>query len=101
MTIFILAGAIIMGFLVAGLFFLRFWWRTSDRLFLMFAFAFWLLALNHAVVAFGNVPREELSWVYLLRLAAFSLIILAIVLKNIETRRRPAAEQEAAKLPKS
>jgi len=94
MTIAILAGAIIMGFLVAGLFFLRFWSRTKDRLFLMFALAFWLLALNHAIVAFGDVPREELSWVYLLRLGAFSLIILAIVLKNIESRRGPSASQD-------
>lgn len=86
-TIAILAGAIIMGFAMSGLFFLRFWWRTNDRLFLMFAFAFWLLALNHAIVAFANVPREELSWIYLLRLAAFSLIILAIVLKNIQSHK--------------
>jgi hypothetical protein len=34
------AGAVTMGFAVAGLFFLRFWRRTTDGLFLAFAAAF-------------------------------------------------------------
>ena len=80
------SGAITMGYLVAGLFFLRFWFRTRDGLFAAFAAAFWLLALNQAVTALSGVPREELSWVYLLRVAAFSLIIVAVVRKNV----RPA-----------
>ncbi|MDF2766050.1 MAG: hypothetical protein K0S81_3044 [Rhodospirillales bacterium] len=82
-----LAGAITMGHLAIGLFFLRFWRRTRDRLFLIFAFAFWLLAANQAAVALSNVPREEQSSIYLLRLAAFTLIILAIVSKNLSRKR--------------
>jgi Family of unknown function (DUF5985) len=78
-----LSGVITMGFLVAGLFFLRFWSRTRERLFAAFAAAFWLLAANHGLVALLRMPREEESWIYLLRLAAFSLIIAAIVLKNV------------------
>jgi hypothetical protein len=81
-----LAGAITMGYLAVGLFFLRFWRRTRDRLFLIFAFAFWLLALNQAAVALSNVPREEQSSIYLLRLAAFTLIILAIASKNLSRK---------------
>ncbi len=77
-----LSGAITMGFLVAGFFFLRFWKRTHDGLFLAFATAFWLLGLGQAMLAFTDIPVEERSWLYLLRLAAFSLIIVSIWRKN-------------------
>lgn len=80
-------GALTMGFAVAGFFFLRFWARTRDSLFIAFALAFWLLALNAGLVILLGQPREELSFVYLLRLAAFLLIIVAILRKNIGTRR--------------
>jgi hypothetical protein len=78
-----IAGVIATGFGVAGLFFLRFWSRTRDGLFAIFACAFWLLAANQTLVALGGIPREEQSWIYLLRLAAFVLIIVGIVAKNM------------------
>jgi hypothetical protein len=77
-----LSGLITMGYLVAGLFFLRFWRRTGDSLFLAFALAFWLLGLTQALLALANVPIEERSWLYLIRLAAFSLILFSIWSKN-------------------
>jgi hypothetical protein len=77
-----LSGAITMGFLVAGFFFLRFWKRTNDSLFLAFAAAFWLLGFGQALLAFTEIPVEERSWLYLLRLAAFSLILVSIWRKN-------------------
>jgi uncharacterized membrane protein HdeD (DUF308 family) len=83
-----LSGALTAGYLVVGLLFLRFWQRTRDRLFVMFAIAFWLLATNQAVIAIGAIDREDASWVYLLRAAAFSLIIIAILAKNLPARRR-------------
>jgi hypothetical protein len=82
MLVSFLSGAIVMGFLVAGLFFLRFWKRTGDELFAAFALAFWLLGLTQALLAFSSVPVEERSWLYLLRLAAFVVILLAIWRKN-------------------
>ena len=82
------AGAISMGFAIAGVFFLRFWRRTRDVLFLVFSAAFWLLAANHAIVALSGTPREEQSPLFLLRLAAFVLIIGAILWKNLEGGRR-------------
>lgn len=82
----VLSGAIVMGYLVAALFFLRLWRRVHDRLFLIFGGAFGLMALHQAILAISQIPREEYSWVYVLRLAAFSLIILAILLKNTEGR---------------
>jgi hypothetical protein len=81
-------GIITMGYVVAGLFFAKFWRRSRDPLFAIFAVAFWLLALNQAIVAVIDVPREEQSWAYLLRLAAFILIIVAIVYKNAASRSR-------------
>ena len=77
-----LSGAIVMGSLIAGLFFLRFWRKTRDGLFAAFALAFWLLGLTQALLAFSSVPVEERSWLYLLRLAAFSIILVAIWRKN-------------------
>jgi hypothetical protein len=82
------AGLITMGFLVAALFFFRFWRRTGDRLFVTFGWAFLLFALNQALVALSGLPREEASWFYLLRLAGFGLIIYAIAAKNTRAPRR-------------
>lgn len=81
-----LSGAITMGHVIGGLFFFRFWARTRDRLFLSFAAAFWLMALNQALLTLSGDPREEQSWIYLIRLAAFILIIIAILRKNIKPR---------------
>ena len=77
-----ISGAVAAGFFVSGLFFLRFWRRTRDALFISFALAFWLLGLGQALVALTDIPVEERSWIYLIRLAAFSLILLAIFRKN-------------------
>jgi hypothetical protein len=77
-----LSGAITMGFVVAGFFFLRFWKRTRDSLFLAFAAAFWLLGLAQALLTFTDIPVEERSWLFLVRLAAFSLILVSIWRKN-------------------
>lgn len=76
------SGMVTMGFLLAGLFFLKFFVQSRDRLFLAFATAFWLLAINQTLVTVAGVPGDEVSWLYLLRLAAFTLIAVAIVRKN-------------------
>ena len=83
MTLFdFLSGAITLAFLVAALFVLRFWRRTSDGLFLAFAIAFALLGFGQAVQALANIPQEERSYIFLIRLAAFTIILAAIVRKN-------------------
>lgn len=79
---YLLSGLIIAGQLVAALFFLKFWHRSGDTLFAIFAAAFLLLAVGQALLALTDVPVEERSWIYLLRLAAFVLIIFGIVHKN-------------------
>ena len=82
-----LSGAVAFGFFVCGLFFLRFWRRTRDGLFMAFAIAFALLGLGQSILALGNIPTEERGSVYLLRLAVFALIMFAIVRKNRASRR--------------
>lgn len=77
-----LSGAVTFGFFLAALFLLRFWSRTRDSLFLSFAAAFFLLGLNQGALALADIPVEERSWLYLLRLLAFILILVAIVRKN-------------------
>jgi len=81
-----ISGASTMGFLMAGLFFLRFWRNTADILFLAFAIAFSLLGLAHGILTLGGMPIEERSWIYLLRLAAFLIILGAIAKKNLAAR---------------
>jgi hypothetical protein len=82
------SGLIAMGFLVSGLFFLRYWRVTQDWLFAAFAAAFALLSVNQTLLAFSRVPLEERSSIYLLRLAAFAIIIAAILAKNVSGPRR-------------
>jgi hypothetical protein len=78
------AGLATMGFAIAALFFLKFWRQTGDRLFMTFALAFVLMALNAGLPALLDVPKEEQSPYFLLRLAAFLLLIIAIIGKNLK-----------------
>lgn len=79
----VMGGALAMGYAVAALFFLRFFARTRDTLFLAFAGAFALLALNQLLPVLSGLPGEEQSGFYLLRLAGFLVIIVAILSKNL------------------
>jgi hypothetical protein len=78
-----LSGGITFGFGVASLFFAAFWRRTRDGLFLAFAVAFLLLGLNQALLVLSGIPVEERSPLYLIRLTAFLIIIIAILRKNV------------------
>ncbi|MDP1913280.1 DUF5985 family protein [Brevundimonas sp.] len=78
----LISGAIIMGYAVAALFFLKFWRRTNDTLFLAFAAAFLLMATTPLLTIVMKVPREEQSPFYLLRLLAFLILIVAVVAKS-------------------
>ena len=80
-----LAGAIVMGFAVAALLFLKFWRKTRQGLFLAFAGSFMLLGVTQALLTLAGILIEERSWLYLLRLAAFLLILAALWSQN---RRR-------------
>lgn len=65
-----------------GLFFLRLWRETRDRFFALFGVAFWTLALNWFTLVWAAPASEHRHYFYFIRLAAFLLIIVAILDKN-------------------
>lgn len=71
-----------MGCFGVAVCFLRFWRQTADRLFGMFALAFSLLGINLLLLAVISRTDESRHLIYLIRLAAFVVIILAIIDKN-------------------
>ncbi len=78
-----LSGAIFLGYVVSGFFFWRFYRGSGDRFFSLFAVAFWTLAVERVVIAFvRDAATENVPPVYLLRLAAFLLIAVAVADKN-------------------
>jgi hypothetical protein len=80
-----LYSASAMGSVTAGMFFLRFWRHSRDRLFLIFALAFWALALNWILLVAVPIAAERHHFAYVIRLAAFALLLAGIIDKN---RRR-------------
>jgi peptidoglycan/LPS O-acetylase OafA/YrhL len=83
-----LTGMAAAGSLAVGLFFLRLWRETRDRFFAFFGVAFWVLAFNWLALAWATPSAEHRHYFYLARLAAFLLIIVAILDKNRTTERR-------------
>ena len=77
-----LGGAVAMGFAIAALMFLKFWRRTREGLFLAFSGSFLLLAVTQALLTLSGIPTEERSWLFLLRLLAFLLILAAMWWQN-------------------
>ena len=78
-----LNGAVAFAYLVASVYFLRFWRKTRDRLFLSFAAAFFLLMLNLGIATLLGVDDERTGYSYILRVIGFLLILYAILEKNL------------------
>jgi hypothetical protein len=78
-----LIGATAMAALTAAVFFLRFWTRSRDPLFLLFSIAFGIDAVMRFVLGFSAHSAEDEPFYYLPRLITFGLIIVAIVYKNM------------------
>ncbi len=78
----LLAGAIAMGSIVIALFFLRFWRTTHDRFFLYFALSFLIEGLHRVYTGVAMTTSEDTPLHYLVRLAAYLLILWAIYEKN-------------------
>jgi hypothetical protein len=88
-----LSGGITIGFLAIGYFFLRFWKKTHDSLFAVFAASFWVLAIERVLLLATlsgtdlDAPTHEMRpYVYMIRFFAFMLIIAAFLLKNRRAR---------------
>lgn len=83
----LIAGAILMGSWAIALFFFRFYRQTRDRLFACFGLAFLLFGIERLVLVWTG-DNETHSLVHVIRLAAFFLIVYAIINKNRENQRR-------------
>lgn len=76
-------GAISMGYLIVGCFFLQYWRETRERLFVFFTLGFVVLAVHRTMFAlmFGDAD----AFTFTLRLAGYLLILAGI----IDRRLRP------------
>jgi hypothetical protein len=78
----LLAGAIVALCGVASLYFWHFRRQTGERFFALFVLAFATLGISFLFQAGGDHASEFRPHVFLIRLAAFLLIIAAIVENN-------------------
>lgn len=79
------SGAMAVAAIVIGFFFTQFYKKLEDRFFLLFAVSFYILALERVVLLFYQAKNETQPAIYLIRLLAFIIIIVAIVDKNRKT----------------
>lgn len=84
----LMAGAIAMASLTIALFFLRFWRSSGDRFFLYFALSFAIEGLHRVYAVMRDSGGEDSPLHYLIRLAAYGLILWAILEKNLPRRKR-------------
>jgi hypothetical protein len=78
-----LSGMITSGFLIAALFFFRFWRRTSDSLFVIFGISFLLFAIGQSISVSFDFLQDDKTLVYVVRLIGFALLLVAIARKNL------------------
>ncbi|HEX5425633.1 MAG TPA: DUF5985 family protein [Candidatus Acidoferrales bacterium] len=90
-----LLGVIAITSLTAGLFFLKFWRRTHDSLFLAFSVAFFIEGVNRTAVLNAKHPNEGSPWIYTVRLIAFLIILGGILHKNYGSERSRHQANEA------
>lgn len=85
-----LSGIYMISFAASGLIFFKFYKSTGDRFFKLFGYACWLFAAERIALFFVFDPLSSLStvniesktWVYLIRMIAFLIIVFAIFDKN-------------------
>lgn len=75
-------GMLAMGFIVSGIVFLSFWRKSRDRLFGVFALAFFIFAAERIGLGLVGFGSPTLNNLILLRLVASVLILVAIIDKN-------------------
>jgi hypothetical protein len=85
-----ISGATFVVCWAIALFFAAFWRHSGDRLFGIFALAFAALGVNRLVLVLMDDDDENTTYVYLVRLLAFVLILIAIFDKNRRDRPAPS-----------
>lgn len=83
----LMSGAIVAASFAIGLYFLRFWRQTGDRFFVLFSAAFWTFGSDRIAQALTHRGDESRTYIYLVRLLAFVLILIAILDKNRSSER--------------
>ncbi|MCK6551433.1 DUF5985 family protein [Myxococcota bacterium] len=81
-----LGGVVATLCVVAAAFFVRFHRTSRDTLFLLFAAAFVVMAVNWGVLAFLPAEHESRPYFYLVRLVSYLLLIAGIVHANRRAR---------------
>jgi hypothetical protein len=82
----VLLGAVIMGDVIAALFFVRFWKLTGDRFFLFFTGSFVAIAVSRIVVDEYLPPIGYEPFGYAIRILSYLFIIAGILYKNTGVR---------------
>ena len=75
------SGALTMAYVMATLFFLRFYRQTKETLFVHFAACFALLTVSRIALTAAD-EEEQHHALYLLRLLAFLVLLVGIWRKN-------------------
>lgn len=83
-----LDGAAAMACLAVGVFFARFWRESEDRLFACLATAFWVFAINYAVLGLLPFADERRAYAFVLRLVGFVAILVGVTSKSRELAER-------------
>ena len=87
-----LSGISVVTFAASGVFFLKFYRTSRDSFYLYFCLACWLFALERVailtIIGPAKTSIESTPWVYLIRLLGFSLIMIAIINKNRNRRKK-------------
>jgi uncharacterized membrane protein HdeD (DUF308 family) len=81
-----LLGIVAACYLLAGLFFLRFWNSTRDSLFLAFAVFFAIQGGSSCFIVSLSHPNEGSLWIGLVRLLSILAVLGAILWKNFGKR---------------
>lgn len=91
-----LIGANALANAAIALFFLRFWHQTRDRLFLAFSLSFGLLTASRVALVISNINVEDRASFYWVRLAAYLLILFAVLDKNrLRSERQPETRPQS------
>jgi uncharacterized membrane protein HdeD (DUF308 family) len=83
----LISGALVMGYLIATVFFLKFYKSSRDRLFALFAAAFGILSVQRVALALTTRTAEDTVLIYVIRLVAFLIILYAIIDKNMQAKK--------------
>lgn len=77
-----IVGVIVTASFTCSLFFVRFWRRTRDLIFLAFALVFLTEGMTRVVLQFTSQPSESRPGFYIARMLAYLLLVAAVVRRN-------------------